>query len=267
MLLYECVAIPTSGERKSSQTSTELLAKRRVFHGLLPPFFRLTIQKVKPDLIVALGVGPAAFLSYLWPESLMRWRGRSIKCLDDLPMGRVQLEAYSAVCVAITHPSMPNSFRRRPPYKDIAGEIRLLKEARDEAEGKRIDLDARNLESSRRFTSESIVTYRPDRSPSTIPARKEKNKNLHYRFEQAFHSRIGDVLSRQEIRETLQSMFPDFRVGSVVPTDHAEPSTAHVNQCSKCANPNFRIFDTVVEGHGQRGIARYRVRDFMASST
>jgi uracil-DNA glycosylase len=94
-------------------------------------FSRLTFEKIKPKLIIALGTVPAAFLSHIWPEALYRRGEYSMNSLDDLPKARVTF-----VCVAIAHPSMPNAFQRRPPYQGIEGEILLLKEARREAEGK-----------------------------------------------------------------------------------------------------------------------------------
>ena len=87
-------------------------------------------------------------------------------------------------------------------------------------------------------------------------------KDLHSRFEHAFKGRVGQEFSREEIKRTLQSIFDDFPDGSVVPTDHAEPTSHHVNQCRKCADPRYRIFDTVLDGQGIPGMARYRVRDF-----
>jgi hypothetical protein len=86
--------------------------------------------------------------------------------------------------------------------------------------------------------------------------------DLHARFEQAFRERVGQVFSRQEIKKILQDIFKDLPDGSVVPTDHAEPAPHHVNQCRKCADPRYRIFDTEKDGQGASGIARYRVRGF-----
>lgn len=92
-----------------------------------------------------------------------------------------------------------------------------------------------------------------------------KRKNLHLDFEQAFSSRIGETFSRREMMGILQGMFEGFPDGSVVPTDHAEPTSNHVNQCRKCADPDYRIFDTldtVIDREGAPGKVRYRVRDF-----
>ena len=98
-------------------------------------FFRLTFTSMKPTLVIALGAGPAAFLSYIWPGQLSPWRGQSLSCLDDLPKAQVGLRDHQAVCVAVSHPSMPNAWRRRPPYQHRTGEIQLVREARFEAEG------------------------------------------------------------------------------------------------------------------------------------
>ena len=91
-----------------------------------------------------------------------------------------------------------------------------------------------------------------------------RTSSLHSDFQLAFHDRMGQVLSRAEIREILEVAFDNFPVGSVVPTDHAEPSSEHVNQCRHCANPDYQIFDTVIDGKGRDGEARYRVRAFMS---
>jgi hypothetical protein len=89
-----------------------------------------------------------------------------------------------------------------------------------------------------------------------------KRDNLHLDFEMAFRDQIGKTLSKKEMKNILQRIFPGFPDGSIVPTDHAEPSSNHVNQCRKCADPEYQIFDTVIDGHGKPGIARYRVRNF-----
>jgi hypothetical protein len=92
--------------------------------------------------------------------------------------------------------------------------------------------------------------------------RDMRTGNLHSDFEHAFRGRIGEVYSRAEIREILVNTFENFPVGSVIPTDHAEPSLDHVNQCAKCSELEFQIFETVIDGEGKQGAARYRVRDF-----
>jgi hypothetical protein len=91
---------------------------------------------------------------------------------------------------------------------------------------------------------------------------RKRTGSLHSDFEQAFSNRVGQVFSRAEIRQILDETFGKFPVGSVVPTDHAEPTPDHVNQCSRCSDPKHRIFETVIDGQGRQGIARYRVRDF-----
>lgn len=87
-------------------------------------------------------------------------------------------------------------------------------------------------------------------------------KSLHGDFEYAFRNRAGEVLSRDTIGAILRDTFGTFPAGSVVPTDHAEPSADHVNQCRKCADSDYQIFETVIEGNGKSGMARYRVRTF-----
>lgn len=88
------------------------------------------------------------------------------------------------------------------------------------------------------------------------------DNGLHTDFEYAFHDRIGQELSRAEIRAILQDTFENFPTGSVVPTDHAERSETQVNQCHKCDFPDYQIFETVTDGNGRQGAARYRVRAF-----
>ena len=92
-------------------------------------FFAITLAEIRPRMIIALGTGPAAFLGSIWPEQLGQWRGYNISALDDLPMAAVSLGNKDAICVAITHPSMPNAWRRRPPYQGRIGEVQLLIEA------------------------------------------------------------------------------------------------------------------------------------------
>jgi hypothetical protein len=89
-----------------------------------------------------------------------------------------------------------------------------------------------------------------------------KKVDLHSRFEIALRASVGKILSRQQLVEILQNAFPELPEGSVVPTDHSERNPKHVNQCKKCADPTFRIFDVVVDGEGVPGRARYRVRNF-----
>ncbi|HEY4357449.1 MAG TPA: uracil-DNA glycosylase family protein [Acidobacteriaceae bacterium] len=93
-------------------------------------FFEQTVNLIGPKLIIALGTGPAAFLGNLWKERVAIWSKYSIDSLDELPLAIISLPSNPLVCVAITHPSMPNAWRRREPYKHEAGEIKLLIEAR-----------------------------------------------------------------------------------------------------------------------------------------
>ncbi len=97
-------------------------------------FFGYTYAMMQPRTIIALGTGPAAFLSHVCPRELNTWRKFGVRHLDDLPMAGIHLQNQAAICVAITHPSMPNARLRRPPYQYETGEIRLLIEARSESE-------------------------------------------------------------------------------------------------------------------------------------
>jgi len=227
-------------------------------------FFRLTFSRIKPNLIIALGTGPAAFLSQIWPASLSKWGEYSISCLDNLPRATVTDGSHSAVCVAITHPSMPNAWQRRPPYQHAEGEILLLKEARIEAKKMKMSPMSRLEEpqASCLNSSDTAIERLPGRALPVVRTRGGREGGLHVRFEQALKPHVGRELSKREMKEILQRTFPQFPDGSVVPTDHAEPSPNHVNQCRICANPAFQILDTVVDGLGKPGVARYRVRDF-----
>jgi uracil-DNA glycosylase len=97
-------------------------------------FFGYTYAMMRPRLIIALGTGPAAFLSHVCPRELNTWRKYGMRHLDDLPMASIHFQNQAAICVAITHPSMPIAWLRRPPYQYDTGEIRLLVEARLESE-------------------------------------------------------------------------------------------------------------------------------------
>ena len=96
-------------------------------------FFVRTCADIKPSLIVALGPGPAAFLAKIWLKELNAWNSNTIRGMDNLPIGTVQMEDvdHKTVCMAIVHPSYQrlNAKLRRPPYQNADGEIRLLKEA------------------------------------------------------------------------------------------------------------------------------------------
>jgi hypothetical protein len=87
---------------------------------------------MKPRLIIALGLGSAAFLGHVW-EELSVWRGYSWKIVDKVPFARIKSENYELYCVAISHPSMPNSRHRAPPNDTCQGEIRLLSEVAEGA--------------------------------------------------------------------------------------------------------------------------------------
>lgn len=93
-------------------------------------------------------------------------------------------------------------------------------------------------------------------------SRIPRTDSLHSDFENAFRNRAGQELTRAEIRAILQETFENFPNGSVVPTDHAERSARHVNQCCKCDFADYQIFETLREGDGRQGVARYRVRAF-----
>ena len=86
------------------------------------------------------------------------------------------------------------------------------------------------------------------------------------------HQKLGDALeqyrgtdrlfSRAGIKEIVQKMYVDFKDGAVLPTDHAEPSAHHKNQCRVCADPRFQLLETAIDGFGRPHAARYKVRSF-----
>jgi hypothetical protein len=92
-------------------------------------FFLQTIAIVQPNLVIALGTGPADLLSRVWPRELSGWRNCKISNMDDFPLQEVSIGERLLVCTAITHPSMPNSWRRSGLNQHFAGEARLLRRA------------------------------------------------------------------------------------------------------------------------------------------
>ncbi len=92
--------------------------------------FTLTMAKVQPMLIVALGTGPAAFLSHVWPEHLVAWRGHRWSNINELPIAEFAVDHRRLVCITTSHPCRPtNAQFRTEPYRGEAGEARLLAEA------------------------------------------------------------------------------------------------------------------------------------------
>ncbi len=92
-------------------------------------FFESTVKEVHPRLIIALGTGPAAFLSWVWQEHLAGWRRGGWKVLYRAPTVKIEHSDSTIVCTVITHPSMPNSWRRCEQYKGWGGEVELLARA------------------------------------------------------------------------------------------------------------------------------------------
>lgn len=91
-------------------------------------FLKQTLEIIRPRLIVGLGTGPVAFLGHVFPEELSVWKGYRISCMDELPIAQIGLpnSVLDCVCVAITHPSMPNVRHRILSNRD---EVRLLSHA------------------------------------------------------------------------------------------------------------------------------------------
>ena len=90
----------------------------------------------------------------------------------------------------------------------------------------------------------------------------------HQKLEKALAPYRGSdrEFSRAEIGDIVQEMFPEFKAGSVLPTDHAEPSDKHVNQCSVCRAEAYQILTTVVDGDGKPHVGKYKVREFNLSA-
>lgn len=122
---------PFLHEGKSNQTKGLLpvwLADHRLMQKCIW-FFRETLSKIRPKLVVALGTGSSAFLSQIWPKELGPWVGNSVASMDEKPIEEINIDGTSIICTAITHPSHSNSWRRWPPYQGTEGEIKLLSEA------------------------------------------------------------------------------------------------------------------------------------------
>ena len=94
-------------------------------------FFHFTLSLVRPRLIVALGIAPAAFLSHVFPADLEPWRACKLAALDHMPLAAAEHAGERLLAVAITHPSQAaaNARLRKPPYQGQAGEALLLAEA------------------------------------------------------------------------------------------------------------------------------------------
>jgi len=106
-------------------------------------YFRISLQVVKPKLIVALGKGPAVFLGEVWPVELKHWKFPSEyrlaeinwRLLDRKWIAETESEGRRIHCVAVNHPSKGrlNAKHRASPYKGLEGEVRLLNEAARQA--------------------------------------------------------------------------------------------------------------------------------------
>ena len=90
----------------------------------------------------------------------------------------------------------------------------------------------------------------------------------HQKLEEALAPYKGSdrQFSRAELGDIVRQKFHEYKAGSVLPTDHAEPSDKHVNQCSVCRDERYQILTTVVDGDGKPHFGRYKVREFKPSS-
>jgi len=66
----------------------------------------------------------------------------------------------------------------------------------------------------------------------------------HHKLVKALSAYVGQELPTSRIRQMVQSMYPEFPDGSVLPNDHAE---GNKSPCL-CANTPQRIFERVSRG-------------------
>ncbi len=93
-------------------------------------YFLLTFTKVQPTLLIALGTGPAAFLSHVWPNYLTPWRGHKWEHINQLPLAEFTPNNRPLICITTSHPCRPtNANFRAAPYRGPAGEAKLLAKA------------------------------------------------------------------------------------------------------------------------------------------
>jgi len=67
---------------------------------------------------------------------------------------------------------------------------------------------------------------------------------IHEMFEDAFRGMHGKELCTYEIEKILKDKFPEIKIGSIRPNDHAE---GNKSPC-RCAASERRIFDRVMRG-------------------
>ncbi len=105
------------------------LRDRQVMQSCITSFL-LTFSKTRPTLLIALGTGPAAFLSYVWPDYLGPWRGHKWEYINQLPLAEFAVDNHPIVCITTSHPCRPtNANFRAAPYHGALGEAKLLEEA------------------------------------------------------------------------------------------------------------------------------------------
>ena len=99
------------------------------------------------------------------------------------------------------------------------------------------------------------------------PQAGEPELTLHQKFEEALdpHKGSSKHFSKKELGKIIQDLFPEVPNGSVLPTDHAEPSIRHVNQCPVCREEAYQLLTTAVDGEGKPQTAEYKVRNFQQS--
>lgn len=136
--------LPCENLRESNDNPPiDLWRRDDEFTQLCIRFFRFTLQVVRPDLIAALGKGPALFLGDVWPVQLRAWRflgnhnlvDVNWKKLDRMNIAETSFDGHRVHCVALNHPSKArlNAKHRVPPYQGQEGEVRLLCEAASRA--------------------------------------------------------------------------------------------------------------------------------------
>lgn len=131
------------GESNDDPSIEEWLQDDVLMSKCLSFFVDETLPIIKPKIIIALGKGPAVFLSRIWPEELKHWslnertawNDLTFAKLDRLFLERVKYAERIAYCVVLTHRSKAhlNARFRKQPYSGLDGEIRLLDHVADRA--------------------------------------------------------------------------------------------------------------------------------------
>lgn len=113
MFLHERLAI-SSWWRKKSGACSRVVERFRI-DGFVCSFFSNPLLRRFSRPSLWHWVPAECIFESCSGEKFSAWKGYSIKSWNKLPTATVSFEEQTAVCVAITHPSMPNAWRRQPP--------------------------------------------------------------------------------------------------------------------------------------------------------